>query len=48
MRVVKVPMTVVSETYFRQIINPLEDAGIVVQDFTLIARKETIERRLKR
>jgi hypothetical protein len=47
-RVIIVPMTVVSETYFRQIINPLDDAGIVVQDFTLIARKETIERRLKR
>ncbi len=47
-RVVIVPMTVVSEAYFRQIINPLDDAGIVVQDFTLIARKETIERRLKK
>lgn len=47
-RVVIVPMTVVSEAYFRQIINPLDDAGVVVQDFTLIARKETIERRLKK
>jgi hypothetical protein len=41
-------MTVVSESYFRQIINPLDDAGIVVQDFTLVARKETIERHLKK
>jgi len=47
-RVVIVPMTVVSNDYFRQIINPLDDAGIVVHDFTLIARKETIEIRLKK
>jgi hypothetical protein len=47
-RIVIVPMTVVSEVYFREVIEPLNVAGIAVKDFTLIARKETIERRLKK
>lgn len=47
-RIVIVPMTVVSEDYFNEIIEPLKELGIRVVDFTLLAKKETIERRLKK
>jgi hypothetical protein len=41
-------MTVVSSEYFQEILEPLRKMGIMVFDFTLLAAKETVEKRLKR
>lgn len=47
-RLVIVPMTVVSKEYYREIVGPLQENGIAVRNFTLIASKETIQSRLRR
>lgn len=42
-----VPMTVVSPEYFSEIIDPIKEAGIDIVNYTLMAKKETIENRLR-
>jgi hypothetical protein len=46
--IVIVPMTVVSEEYFKEIVEPLRSEGIHLRNYTLLARKETIQNRLTR
>lgn len=41
------PMTLVEPTYFREIVGGLRDAGHDVRHFALLARRETVLRRLR-
>lgn len=41
-----VPMTITNEGYFHEIVDPIIEKGIEFKSYTLMAKKETIEKRL--
>lgn len=42
-----VPMTIVNDIYFQEIIGRLKNDGLEINHFTLVAKKETLLERLK-
>ena len=47
-KIIIAPMTIVSKEIYKEIVDPLKEKGIKIKQFTLIAKKETIQKRLKK